>query len=94
MGGNPSGEIGEGTDGGAEHDAVGALDGLGRVQFDVVGETELHHPVQRCLGAGVDDDLRRDVAALAGDARDRGTDQPDAEKREPLENRISHVIAA
>jgi hypothetical protein len=54
----------------------------------------LHDPVEGFLGAGVDDDFGRDVAALAGDASDGAADQADAEQGEALEEGFRHDVAA
>jgi hypothetical protein len=93
MRGDPFSKVGKGPDRGAQHDAVGAFHRGAWIKLDAVREAEFHHPVQCRLGAGVDDDLGGDVAALPCDARDRGPDQPDAQKREALEKRISHGLA-
>ena len=51
------GQIGECADRRAQHDAVRTLHRRGGIEFDPIGETQFHHPVQRLLRAGVDDDL-------------------------------------
>ena len=85
--------LGQGREGahrGAEHHAVGALDRARGIELHPVGDAQLHHPVERFLRARVHHDLAREVAALAGDARDRGPDQPDADQGEATEQRLSH----
>ena len=88
------GEVGEGTDWRAQHHAVRAHHRLGGIKFGPVGDAKLHHSVERLAGPGVDDHFRRDIAAQPSDAGNRGSDQPNAQQCEPLENRFSHELAA
>ena len=72
---------------GAQHHAIGAGDRARRIALDPIGEAQFADPVQRLLRPRGHHHLRRQITALAGDARDGTADQPDADQRQPLEQR-------
>ena len=75
----------------AQHDAVGPLDRPRRVELHPIGDAEFAAPGPASPAcARWPRPRRRCPPRSRGDARDRAADQPDAEQREPAEQRLSH----
>jgi hypothetical protein len=87
----PGGGVGKGPDGGAQHHAVGAVDGAGGVCLDAISEAQLPHAVQCLCGARGRHHLCREIAAFLRDAGDRAANQADADEREAAKKRLRHA---
>ena len=87
------GDRAAGADRNADDDEIGALDRGGVGLDHLIGEAELGHALARCGRARGRHD-RAHGALRARCARDRGADQPDADQRQPVEERGRFAHAA
>ena len=75
----------------ADDDEIGALDGLGVGLDHLIGDAQFNDALARRLRARGRDDRARH-AVLARRARDRATDQPDADQCEAIDDRRTHFF--